>query len=104
MINEKICGTYWLVAMPDGSKFITQGSKPRKNRYTWSKHSFRDMPWLFVEGDSSKWGNLRISKTNKGDIVGSSNYSNINFPDITFDDDPMEIEIGKSGRVYTYES
>lgn len=103
-MNEKICGTYWLVAMPDGSKFITQGkSKPIRSSDSWVKTRSSDMHWLFVEGDDSKWKVLRISRTNAGNIVTTPDYKDVNFPDITWKDDPMEIEIGKSGRVYTYE-
>lgn len=103
-MNKKICGTYWLVAVPDGSKFITQGDTPPvRSGNSWIKTA-NSMRWLCVEENMTKWPLLRISETNKGDIVRSCDYKDVNFPDITFNDNPMEIEIGKSGRVYTYES
>lgn len=102
-MNEKLCGTYWLVAMSDGSKFITQGEKPKRASDTWIKKS-RNMAWLCVEGDLQRWRAYNYSITSNGTAVTSSDYTKLNFPDIKSSDDAMEIEIGKSGKVYTYES
>lgn len=101
-MNEKICGTYWLVKIKDGSKFLTQGKKPKGDGDCWLK-PVGNTPWLCVEGNFAKWRSRTISRTLDGTPVESSDYKDINFPD-TEGFEPIEIEIGKSGRVYTYES
>lgn len=101
-MNEKICGTYWLVATSDGSKFITQGEKPKKIGDMWIKKA-QNMAWLYIEGNLRRRRAHNYSTTLNGTNVTSSDYAGLNFPDITNSDDAMEIEIGKSGKVYTYE-
>lgn len=102
-MDQKICGTYWLIATKSGNKFVSQGEKPVRSGETWRKHP-KNMGWLQVEPTAYPLSIHNLAVTLKGDIVTSSDYKDISFPDISFDDEPMEIEIGKSGRVYTYES
>lgn len=42
--------------------------------------------------------------TKKGEKISSDDFAGINFPKITYEDGPIEIEICKSGKVYWYES
>ena len=101
MIDEKICGTYWLVAMPDGTKYITTGEKPVKMNLNWSR-SKGSIPWIPVECKDPLI--LSLHKMFKAKELTLLDFKGLKFPDITFDNEPIEIEIGKSGRVYTYES
>lgn len=98
MINEKLCGTFWLVKS-NGKKYITQGDKPINTMLGW-KRRLGNTPWLCVEGEPD---NFNISTTKEGNGIESSDYKNISFPDPK-EGEALEIEIGKSGRVYTYES
>ena len=37
-------------------------------------------------------------------IIDKSDFQGLVFPKISYEESPMKIEIGKSGKVYTYES
>lgn len=104
-MNKKICGTYWLVATTSGAKYITQGSKPKRMPGNFWKIDSKNTPWMYVGGgDPLLLRMYYYSNTIHGDSVESSDYIGLNFPDITNSDEPIEIEIGKSGKIYTYES
>lgn len=102
-MNEKICGTYWLVATADGSKLVTQGVKPQRIGDCWMIHP-NNTPWLLVDGNSQVWKRFQYSRTQKGEPITSAFFVGLDFPELKCTDEPIEIEIGKSGRVYTYES
>lgn len=96
-MKEILAGTYWLVANKDGSRAICQGKEPMKGGFGWWIES-PDMGWITLDD------NLHI-RTERGDkILNKSDFQDLVFPRISYEESPMEIEIGKSGRVYTYES
>lgn len=100
-MNEKICGTYWLVNFK-GCKYITQGNKPTYSESIGWIRGDRGMLWLLVEGDPPVCKRT-TSKTLSGKTVTTEDFADLSFPDIP-EKEAVEIEIGKSGRVYTYES
>lgn len=101
-MNEKICGTYWLVSFK-GRKYITQGDKPAYHESIGWVRGNRSMLWLLVDGNPSRLFKRTTSKTLSGETVTTKDYADLDFPDVP-EGEVMEIEIGKSGRVYTYES
>ena len=55
------------------------------------------MGWLVLNRNS-------ITAMKRGEKISSEDFANINFPKVTYEDGPIEIEICKSGKVYRYES
>lgn len=100
-MKDIIPGTYWLVADEDGNRSICQGGKPKRLLGGWVCQSRGDsgpMKWISIDSNIH-------DKANKGErIVTKEDFEGLNFPKISFKESPVEIEIGKTGRVYTYES
>lgn len=93
-MKEILAGTYWLVANGDGSRAICKGKKPKGiGKFGWVIER-SEMGWITLDNDV----HVRAKYRDKSDFQG------LVFPKISYEESPMEIEIGKSGRVYTYES
>lgn len=102
MLEDKICGTYWLCMNEDGSLWLVQHEEiPFKNEDGGYSHGGNaSMNWVEIGQDSEDY-------TYKGDDrLYSRDFDCIlpKLPKITYEDGPIEIEICKSGRVYYYES
>lgn len=97
-MKEILAGTYWMVSDGNGNRAICQGGKPKKEgEYGWSTEN-PDMGWITLDNDIH-------TRAKRGDkILGKSDFQGLTFPKISYEESPVEIEIGKSGRVYTYES
>ena len=96
MVEDKILGTYWYCVNKDGSRWLVDGNKPSKSGGGYLA-SGSSMLWLDV---SSYYGKSRRN----GVEIRSSDFKDVKFPDRTFEDGPLEIEIVKSGNVYWYDS
>ena len=96
-MKDSIAGTYWLVANEDGSRAICKGTKPIGIGSGWLTES-SEMGWITLDKDI----HVRAKYIDK--IINKSDFQGLVFPNISYEESPMEIEIGKSGRVYTYES
>lgn len=100
-MKDIIPGTYWLVADQDGNRSICQGEKPKCLLGGWVCSTKRDsnlMKWISLDCDVH-------DKAKKGEkIVTREDFKGLNFPKVSNENSPIEIEIGKTGRVYTYES
>lgn len=91
-VPDIVVGTYWIV-LNQGSIWIAQGDKPTPEDGGFMRHG-KGMGWLDL-------GN-KDDYTYKGeDKIYTSNFDEIEFPDL-IPDEPVEIEIVKSGRVYIY--
>ena len=97
-MKEILAGTYWLVAHEDGSRAICKGKKPvGLGIFGWVIEA-PEMGWITLDKDT----HVRAKYEDK--IINKSDFQGLIFPKISYEESPMEIEIGKSGRVYTYES
>ena len=97
--NEKICGTYWIVCAGD-DKYLVQGERPKKTERGWFRQP-GSTNWICVTRTTSTF-NFSENR-NSGAAVKSSDYSKVDFSDIECSEKAVEIERGKSGKVYTYE-
>lgn len=97
-MKDSIAGSYWMVADRNGDRAICQGEKPKKMECLdgW-KAVNPTMGWITLDND------LYVRARRKDKILSKSDFQDLIFPKISFEESPMEIEIGKSGRVYTYE-
>lgn len=96
-MKDSIAGTYWLVANEDGSRAICRGKEPMKGCFGWIIESPK-MGWITLDKD------IHVRAIYRDKIINKSDFQGLVFPNISYDESPMEIEIGKSGRVYIYES
>lgn len=97
MIREDLIGKYWLCGNSKG-KWLVQGNKPRHfmGGYEADFRDDNDMRWLSLTCGSRTW---------KGEVaVKDSDFEGLNFPELSPENDILEIEICKSGKVYWYES
>lgn len=96
-MKEILVGTYWMVANGDGTRAICQGGKPTKTEnFGWVTNN-PDMGWITIDD------NLH-TRAKRGDkILSKNDFQDLIFPEISYEESPIEIEIGKSGRVYTYD-
>lgn len=99
-MKDYIIGTWWLIKTREGKRYLARASKV-ENTTCGVKHSGDKMKgWVGL--DDNLRGRLI---TKEGDVVvARKDFEGINFPEMTDEYSPVEIEIGKSGRVYTYES
>lgn len=96
-MKDIIAGTYWLVANKDGIRAICKGKKPKRTETGWVIEN-PEMGWITLDNDF----HVRVKYKDK--ILSKSDFQDLVFPKISYEENPMEIEIGKSRRVYTYES
>lgn len=95
MLDERACGTYWYCVNEDGSRWLTTGPRPVKSSGGYMKGS-TGMGWLNLDDNDNS--------TNPNNyVLYSSELKDLRFPDITYEDGPLEIEIVKSGNVYWYD-
>lgn len=97
-MKEILAGTYWLVANKDGSRAICKGKKPKGIGGLGWVIECPEMGWITLDND------VHVRAKYRGKIIDKSDFQGLVFPKISYEESPMEIEIGKSGRVYTYES
>ena len=96
MLDDKICGTYWLVANSDGRRYITNGNKPiRGSSGGWIGVN-NTMQWLCLDIEDHTFKN-KVKLT-------TEDFKSAKIPEITYEDGPLEIEIVKSGKVYWYDN
>ena len=100
-MEDIIIGTWWLVALEDGRRYLTKASKVIRRAGGSFTHSPDQMSgWVGL--DDGLQGLLFTKEGTKK--VKSEYFKGLNFPEVTKETSPIEIEIGKSGRVYTYDS
>lgn len=100
-MEDRIIGTWWLVALKNGNRYLTKASKVT---IVGDQGGFKHPPgqmngWVGLDDDTqgvliTKEGNKRIKP---------EYFKGLNFPKVTYETSPIEIEIGKSGRAYTYD-
>lgn len=101
MINDIICGTYWLVRNENGSLWLVQDKQaPTKTgRGSYIQHNSATMYWLQITEGANDWsykeGDIRVTSKDFEPILSK-------LPEVTYEGGPIEIEICKSGRVYYY--
>jgi len=95
-VNSKIIGTYWLVANHDGRRLIVRGKKPTRVGNLWIT-SDPEIGWIPIDESL-----LKYVSTKSGEIIPVSLYKELSFPKINYENDPMKIEIGKTGKIYTH--
>lgn len=94
-MKEILTGTYWMVANGDDTRAICQGEKPIKTKNSGWVIDNPDMGWITIDN------NLH-TRAKRGDkILSKNDFQDLIFPEISYEESP--IEIGKSGRVYTYD-
>ena len=96
-MKEILAGTYWLVANGDGSRAICKGKKPKGIGKFGQVIERPEMGWITLDND------VHVRAKYRDKIINKSDFQGLVFPKISYEESPMEIEIGKSGRVYTYE-
>lgn len=94
-MEDRIIGTWWLVATTKGNRYIGRADKVIKDKRGFLLTGNKECPWIGL--DDNRAGILNGEKVNK------DSFKHINFPEVTYETSPIEIEIGKSGRVYTYD-
>ena len=100
-MEDIIIGTWWLVALKNGRRYLTKASKVTSLRnHGGFIHSPGQMKgWVGL--DDNVQGTLITKEGDKK--VKPEYFKDLNFPEVTNETSPIEIEIGKSGRVYTYD-
>lgn len=96
MLKDEVCGTYWYCVNSNGDKCLVDGDRPISTRNGGWKSQNSSMIWLVVSRDDYSCRN--------GKTIRSSDFKDVKFPDRTYDDGPLEIEIVKSGNVYWYDN
>ena len=105
-MDDRIIGTWWLVALKNGNRYLTKANKVTSvnigfDHYIGFDHSPEQMRgWVGL--DDYTWGTLITKEGDKK--VKPEYFKGLNFPEVTYETSPIEIEIGKSGRIYTYDS
>lgn len=100
MIKDYIPGTYWLSKDREGNLYLSD-VKPHKYRgeIRFGKAYFL----LHLQNpDGTTFECCQTKKS--GTYMESKDFEGLKFPkNLTYETSPIEIEIGKTGRVYTYE-
>lgn len=99
-MEDRIIGTWWLVALKNGKRYLTKASKVTSVNIGFGHSPEQMRGWVGLDDDTqgvliTKEGNKRIKP---------EYFKGLNFPEVTYETSPIEIEIGKSGRIYTYDS
>lgn len=99
-MEDRIIGTWWLIATSSGKRYITKAKEVISVNGGF-RHSPGQMKgWVGL--DDNTQGVLITKEGNKK--VKPEYFKGLNFPEVTYETSPIEIEIGKSGRIYTYDS
>ena len=90
-----------LVALKSGKSYLTKASEVTiLGDHEGFVHSPGQMKgWVGLDDDTQ--GALITKEGDKK--VKPEYFKGLNFPEVTNETSPIEIEIGKSGRVYTYD-
>lgn len=96
MVKDELCGTYWYCVNRNGSKWLVDGSKPIRSGGGYCSRE-NNMTWLNIDNPCGR-------SYKNGIEIHSSDFKEVKFPDRTYEDGPLEIEIVKSGNVYWYDS
>ena len=115
MINKEIIGSWWLVKNAQNEVFINKGIKPIKNSEGGFRldHSNLEESKLYSgfihlinsDGNPATTNSDYIYDNEFKDlkVISSKFFKDIEIPDVTYEQSPLEIEITKSGHVYTYD-
>lgn len=98
-MEDQIIGTWWLVALRNGRRYLTKASKVTSVDESFVHSPGQMRGWVGL--DDNTHGLLITKEGNKK--VKPEYFKGLNFPEVTNETSPIEIEIGKSGRVYTYD-
>lgn len=100
-MEDRIIGTWWLVALKSGKRYLTKANEVTiLGDHEDFIHSPGQMKgWVGLDDDTQ--GALITKEGDKK--VKPEYFKGLNFPEVTNETSPIEIEIGKSGRVYTYD-
>lgn len=98
-MEDQIIGTWWLVALKNGRRYLTKASKVTSVGEDFVHSPGQMKGWVGL--DDNTHGLLITKEGNKK--VKREYFKGLNFPEVTNETSPIEIEIGKSGRVYTYD-
>ena len=99
-MEDLIIGTWWLVATSSGKRYITKAKKVISVNGAFLHSTDQMRGWVGLDDDLQ--GTLITKEGDKK--VKPEYFKGLNFPEVTKETSPIEIEIGKSGRVYTYDS
>lgn len=95
MVRDEACGTWWYCVNGDGSRWLVDGDKPAKS--LTGHYTFRNSKWGWISLDNERFGKKDGVELKEIDFKG------VEFPERTYEDGPLEIEIVKSGNVYWYD-
>lgn len=98
-MEDLIIGTWWLVATSSGKRYITKAKKVISVNGGFLHSTDQMKGWVGLDDDFQ--GTLITKEGDKK--VKPEYFKGLNFPEVTKETSPIEIEIGKSGRVYTYD-
>ena len=98
-MEDLIIGTWWLVALKNGKRYLTKARKVTSTSRGFIHSPGQMKGWVGL--DDNVQGTLITKEGDKK--VKPEYFKNLNFPEVTNETSPIEIEIGKSGRVYTYD-
>ena len=99
-MDDRIIGTWWLVALKNGNRYLTKANKVTSINIGLDHSPEQMRGWVGL--DDGLQGLLFTKEGTKQ--VKSEYFKGLNFPEVTNETSPIEIEIGKSGRIYTYDS
>ena len=97
MLEDRVCGTYWYCVNADGSKWLTNGGKPKKTANGCYILQRSPMGWLCLDREKDYTTSVGIER------IYTKDFEGVKFPERTYEDGPLEIEIVKSGNVYWYD-
>ena len=98
-MEDRIIGTWWLVATSSGKRYITKAKEVISVNGGFMHSPDQMLGWVGLDDDTQ--GTLITKEGHKK--VKPEYFKGLNFPEVTNETSPIEIEIGKSGRVYTYD-
>ena len=87
MVKDEACGTWWYCVNRDGSRWLVDGDKPIKNSTEGYTSRNSELGWISLDYPT----------------YGGIDFKEVKFPNRTYEDGPLEIEIVKSGNVYWYD-
>lgn len=96
MLDDKVCGTWWYCVNANGSRWIVDGDRPKALGGHYTAQGTVKYGWICLDGE--RYGVYKGTKISKEDFIG------VKFPEIIYEDGPLEIEIVKSGNVYWYDN
>ena len=96
MVKDEACGTWWYCVNRDGSRWLIDGDKPIKN--STEGYTSRNSEWGWISLDYPA-----IFGRKNGVELKRIDFKEVKFPNRTYEDGPLEIEIVKSGNVYWYD-